>query len=197
LKQKLVGILDYGVGNVASLKGALERAGYRAVIGGSESQLTDIDILFLPGVGSFDFALENLRSSGLDRYISDRFRCEDLPIVGICLGMQIMFESSEEGNSLGLGLIEGRVEKFDENECHVGWNYVAAKSMKSIFEQNPVYFNHSYKVVCADHYILGETDYQGGFVSMVRSGRFTGLQFHPEKSQKVGEMLLKVLGDEI
>ena len=114
----MVGILDYGVGNITSLKQALERIGCEVVIGCSELELASVHVLFFPGVGSFGFAMTNLRNRKLDNFISKRLTSKDLPIVGICLGMQIMFEYSEEGNCEGLGFLEGRVSKFKNFECH-------------------------------------------------------------------------------
>ena len=193
MSQKIIGILDYGVGNITSLKRALERIGCSVIVSYSESELLTAHVLFLPGVGSFSYVMANLKNNKMDKFISNRFRQGDLTIVGICLGLQIMFEHSEEGNCEGLGLLKGNVVKFTEDECHVGWNEVLSKRKDLIVNKSAFYFNHSYKVQCADKLILAESFYQGELVSIVESNQFTGVQFHPEKSQKVGENLLKRL----
>ena len=189
----MVGILDYGVGNITSLKRALERIGCGVVIGCSELELTAAKVLFLPGVGSFSFAMNNLRSSKMDEFIENRFKSKDLPIVGICLGMQLMFENSEEGLCTGLGLLQGRVVKFNDDECHVGWNKIRVKRQDLFIDQSAFYFNHSYRVECPEYLVSGESFYQGKLISVVELDAFTGVQFHPEKSQNVGENLLKLL----
>ena len=193
---KTVGIVDYGVGNVASLQYSLKKAGYRVVIGFSEVDFVDVDVIFLPGVGSFSYGMDNLRTTRMDSFLINRFQAEDVPIVGICLGMQIMFEHSEEGDCSGLGLIEGTVGKFDKEECHVGWNFVETQNDIILDEKSAFYFNHSYKVQCADRYVSGTTKYQNEFPSIIQAKFFTGMQFHPEKSQHKGmQILMSIIGD--
>ncbi|MEM8878155.1 MAG: imidazole glycerol phosphate synthase subunit HisH [Pseudomonadota bacterium] len=193
-EDKRVGIADYGVGNLASLEGALRRLGYKVTMGHKESGFTSVRTLFLPGVGSFGFAAENLRQTGLDRFITNRFHARDLPVVGICLGMQLLFEHSEEGDAAGLGLLEGRVQGFSRRQCHVGWNLVQRPSWVSgDADKSAFYFNHSFRVTCPRSYVDQTADYDGEFPAIVSEGLFTGVQFHPEKSQMSGQLLLRRL----
>ena len=195
-KPKIVGILDYNVGNIASLKGTLEKIGYRVIVGKKEADFVTVDAAFLPGVGSFPYAMDSLRISGMDKFIEKRFVAEDLPFIGICLGMQILFETSEEGDREGLGLLEGKVKRFRDKECHVGWNLVDFRNTDSPDVRSAFYFNHSYRVDCAPDIVVATADYQGEFAVIATCKKFTGVQFHPEKSQKVGASLLhSLIGD--
>jgi glutamine amidotransferase len=178
------------------LKGALEKIGYRVIVGQKEVDFVTVDAIFLPGVGSFPYAMDNLRSSGMDKFIERRFVAEDLPFIGICLGMQILFETSEEGDREGLGLLEGKVTRFRDKECHVGWNLVDFRQAGSPNIRSAFYFNHSYRVDCAPGIVVATADYQGEFAVIATCKKFTGVQFHPEKSQKVGASLLhSLIGD--
>ena len=188
-----VGILDYGVGNIASLKGALEKLNLNVCIGNTESSLSSVDTIFLPGVGCFSFAMENLRQLKMDSFLQNRFDAQDTKVIGICLGMQIFFDHSEEGNSVGLGLMKGRVKRFSEKECHVGWNVASPVKDTVISGNSGFYFNHSYYVDCKADLILATSIYQRNFPVIVNKNRFYGIQFHPEKSQNVGAQLLKML----
>ena len=132
---KKVGILDYGVGNIASLKGALEKLGFHVTVGRTELSLSSVETIFLPGVGSFSYAMENLRHLKMDKFLKNRFDAQDMKVIGICLGMQILFEHSEEGNSNGLGLMQGRVKRFSDKECHVGWN-IASPVQGTVIQGN-------------------------------------------------------------
>jgi glutamine amidotransferase len=189
--RKKIGILDYGVGNIASLKGALERLNYNVVIGKNESSFSKVDVIFLPGVGCFSYAMENIKSMGMDKFLKKRFENQDVRVIGICLGMQILFEHSEEGNSEGLGLIEGTVKRFYKGECHVGWNLVEPTKSSIYSDVSAFYFNHSYYVKCTDDVIQAVSHYQVDFPVMVRSNEFYGIQFHPEKSQIIGGTFIK------
>lgn len=190
-KPKTVGILDYQVGNLASLKGALEKIGYRVIVGRKEADFIDVDAVFLPGVGSFPYAMDNLRSLKMDKFIQNRFYAGDLPFIGICLGMQILFEFSEEGEREGLGLMQGRVRRFEHDECHVGWNLVNSIETASLETRSAFYFNHSYRVECLPDITVATANYQGEFAVITASRKFTGVQFHPEKSQKIGASFLQ------
>ena len=191
--RKLLGILDYGVGNVASLKAVLQKLGFRVVVGSSEQSLSKVDALFLPGVGSFDFAMKNLRSSKMDIFLSNRFAAQDLNVIGICLGMQILFERSEEGDFAGLGLFTGSVKRFLDRECHVGWNLANPSSDFFGIGRAAFYFNHSYYVDCDPDVIVASSNYQHTFPVVVSKNSFFGVQFHPEKSQDSGLHLLHAL----
>lgn len=187
-----VGILDYGVGNVGSLRNALSILGYRVQVSRSEKELAASSCLLLPGVGSMGFAMDRLRETGMDRFVRARFEAADLPIIGICLGMQLMFEHSEEGGVEGLGLIRGRVIGFENAECHVGWNLTRRPSWDTgAPDVCAYYFNHSYRVDCPQEVVHATAQYQKEFPAIVKSGSFTGFQFHPEKSQVAGRFLLQ------
>ena len=190
---KKVGILDYGVGNIASLKGALEKLGFQVSIGKTESSLSKVDTIFLPGVGCFSYAMENLRHLKMDKFLRNRFDAQDINVIGICLGMQILFDYSEEGNTDGLGLIPGQVKRFTDKECHVGWNIATATQGTIICGKSGFYFNHSYYVDCAPDVTLATSKYQCEFPVMVKKNKFYGVQFHPEKSQNIGAHLINTL----
>jgi len=189
-KLKKVGILDYGVGNIASLAGALNKLGFQVVIGKTESSLSKIDALFLPGVGCFSYAMDNLRGSKMDKFLRARFDAKDLNVLGICLGMQILFEHSDEGNCEGLGFLNGQVRRFDDNECHVGWNIINSQPQGIISQKSAYYFNHSYYVDCGEEDTLATSRLQKDFAVVVKKNRFYGVQFHPEKSQNIGAELI-------
>lgn len=188
-----VGIVDYGVGNLRSLKGAIENIGRRVVIGGRPDALTGVGALLLPGVGSAAFAMRSLADYGMDEFVRERFESEDVPMIGICLGMQLMYDWSEEGDTRCLGLIPGRTLTFPGHDCHVGWNIVepVGAGAGGHGSRRAYYFNHSYRVEAGPETLLGTARYGDTEVAaMVRSRRFTGVQFHPEKSQLVGRTLL-------
>lgn len=188
-----VGIVDYGVGNLGSLRGALRRLGYQAVVARDAETLMDTAALILPGVGSAPYAMRELRASGLDQFIRDRFEAADKPVIGICLGMQILFEHSEEGDTQCLGLIPGIVRAFPDRACHVGWNIARPTPMAGHDSVRAYYFNHSYFVTAEPDNIATEAHYLGDIPAQVKDGNFTGVQFHPEKSQLSGEALLRDL----
>lgn len=188
-----VGILDYGVGNIASLKGVLQKLNFQVFVGNTEKSLSDVQAIFLPGVGSFDFAMRNLRNLKMDKFLRNRFNAQDVNVIGICLGMQILFDHSEEGDCAGLGLINGKVKRFSNKECHVGWNIVSASNDYLISGESGYFFNHSYYVDCNKDFTLATSKYQLDFPVIVNKNKFYGVQFHPEKSQNTGEKLIKTL----
>lgn len=195
-ERKKVCILDYGVGNITSLKSSLERMGYLVTISNKEKELEVEEIIFLPGVGSFPFAMDNLEKLQLDKFLLGCFGKSNKKIIGICLGMQIFFDFSEEGNRNGLKIIPGKVKKLKNNECHVGWNIVTPRKSKFLKRKAGFYFNHSFYVDCAPEYIQGTSKYHNNFATIVKSDNFYGLQFHPEKSQNAGvHILKKIIGD--
>lgn len=194
--RKKVGLLDYGVGNIESLKHVLEKLNCQVTIGQTEESLYGMDTIILPGVGSFTYAMDNLQSSGMDRFIKKLFSKNEVTVIGICLGMQILFETSEEGACDGLGILEGTVHRFRQNECHVGWNVVHTSQESVVENHSAYYFNHSYYVRCSSELSLASTSHQHNFPAAVRNQKFYGFQFHPEKSQNAGEHLLKtIIGD--
>jgi glutamine amidotransferase len=188
-----VGILDYGVGNIASLKGVLQKLGFQVSVGNTEKSFRSVEAIFLPGVGCFSYAMRNLRRLKMDEFLRNRFDAQDVNVIGICLGMQILFDDSEEGDCAGLGLINGRVKRFGGKECHVGWNIAAASNDDLISGESGYYFNHSYYVDCAAAVTVATSHYQFDFPVMVKKNRFYGVQFHPEKSQDNGLQLINTL----
>lgn len=188
-----VGILDYGVGNIASLGGVLQKLGFHVAVGNTEESFRGVEAIFLPGVGCFPYAIRNLRRLKMDEFLRNRFAAQDVNVIGICLGMQILFEYSEEGDCAGLGIIKGQVKRFELNECHVGWNIAAASNDHFLSGEAGYYFNHSYYVDCATDVTVATAHYQFDFPVMVRKSRFYGVQFHPEKSQDSGLELINTL----
>jgi glutamine amidotransferase len=196
----MIGVVNYNMGNLASVKNAFDKIGARAEIVSDAEKLKEYDKLLLPGVGAFGDAMEHLKSSGMYEALKD-FVKSGKYMLGVCLGMQLLFENSEEfGNHEGLGIIPGRVVRFDkkiENTHkvpHMGWNKMFFKKKTPLFEglDNPyLYFVHSYHVVCDDKYAIGKTIYGYEFVSAVNKDNVFGFQPHPEKSHNAGLKILE------
>jgi len=192
-------IIDYGMGNLRSVEKAVEAVGGTPSISADPDAVRAAERLILPGVGAFGDAMENLRRRGLDRAICEAVR-EGKPLLGLCLGLQLLFSQSEEfGLHQGLNLIPGKVLRFDEAGLrvpHVGWNQIEGESPNPLLEGIPdrsyFYFVHSYYVVPEnpDH-VLRWTTYGRRFCSIACRDRIWGAQFHPEKSQDVGKRLLR------
>lgn len=197
---KRVVIVDYGMGNVGSVKNALTFLGYEAVVSSSSEDLERATHLILLGVGAFADGMKNLNSAGLVPVLESEVLERRKPILGLCLGMQLLASVGEEGGlHKGLGWIKGRVQRFRVDEKlykvpHVGWNDVVPQERATLFRgvKRPIfYFVHSYHLVPEDKSIIAaETEYGGRFVSAIEKDNIFGLQFHPEKSQQEG---LKVL----
>lgn len=201
-KMKVV-IVDYGIGNIGSILNMLNRIEVQANF---TTRISDIEManrIILPGVGAFDSGMKQLRKSGLIPALEKRVLEDKVPVLGICLGMQLLFEKSEEGNENGLGWLKGCCVKFKfPNEDkklkvpHIGWNNVKPMRAGSLFRELTAdprfYFVHSYHVVCSDNDdVLGKTDYSYDFASAVQNKNIYGVQFHPEKSHRYGMLLLK------
>lgn len=199
----MIGIVDYGLGNIKAFANIYHAAHIPFVIARAPEDLKAVTRVILPGVGAFDQAMARLESSGMRAVLDELVLGRKLPVVGICVGLQILMNSSEEGTRPGLGWIEGDVVKFqrpsaDSRMCipHMGWNGVTSAEGAPLFAgMNPdahFYFLHSYFVRCrheAD--VLATTDYSGRFACAVRRGNIHGVQFHPEKSHNSGIQLLK------
>lgn len=190
-------IIDYGVGNIGSITNGLRRADINVVVSSDPSVIKQADVLFLPGVGAFKDAMDALEQTHLIPLIKSHVQQNKL-LVGICLGMQLLFEESDEyGVAKGLGLLKGRVEYLDVpyKVPHMGWNGLAIKQSDPLFNQvkngDYVYFVHSYGAVCDPSYILASVDYGNDIPAIVRHKNVIGYQFHPEKSGQVGLQLLK------
>ena len=197
----LVAIVDYNMGNLASVYNACKLIDADATIVKDPLQLKNFNRVILPGVGAFGDAIEHLKATGMYDAVKE-FASSGKPIIGICLGMQLLFDSSEEfGNTEGLGLIPGKVVAFDKSKMdmddhkvpHVGWNKIFNKPNK-LFEglENPyLYFVHSFHAVCDAKYVIGTTHYGYDFVSAVQKDNIYGFQPHPEKSHDNGIQILK------
>ncbi|MEP1094454.1 MAG: imidazole glycerol phosphate synthase subunit HisH [Cyclobacteriaceae bacterium] len=197
-----IGIVDYGIGNVKSIENALIKLNARSILTSHEDQLLNCDKLILPGVGAFKRGMENLQGRGLDQVITE-FISTGKPLLGICLGMQMLFTKSEEfGTTLGLNLIEGDVRKIPTKSRlpHIGWTNLSAKNgswSNSILEttkkQSRVYFVHTYAGFPDNESdYLAVTKYEGiEICAAVRKGNIYGTQFHPEKSGTAGLSILE------
>ncbi len=196
----MIAIVDYGMGNLRSVFKALEKVGAEARIIDTPSGLAKARGVVLPGVGAFGQAIQNLRSGGWVEPL--RAVCAgQVPFIGICLGMQLVFESSEEmGEHAGLGILAGRVKRFPEADGfkvpQMGWNQVRFQRPSPLLQGIPdggyAFFVHSYYCAPADSsVVLATTDYGIEFASMVARGNVFGAQFHPEKSQNFGLKMLE------
>lgn len=189
-----IGVIDYGMGNLGSVVKALAWLGYPAEIVADPDRVAGFDRLILPGVGAMAFAMENLRRSGLDQ-ATLAFLRSGRPFLGICLGMQLLFERSEEGDAAGLGFLPGTVRRFEPKPGikipHMGWNQVEDSHESLIPEGASFYFVHSYYACPADpRLVAASCDHGGRFVAAVRQGPVLLTQFHPEKSGDTGLRLL-------
>lgn len=194
----MIAIIDYNVGNLHNLKNALDFQGLANRIVRRPEELEGASHVILPGVGAFGPAMDHLRAAGMEAVVREAIGA-GLPFLGICVGMQMMFEESEEdGIHRGLGLIGGRVVRFahDLKIPQIGWNQVAVQRgdplLEAIADLSYFYFVHSYHGVLADPgEALGLTDYGLTFPAIVRTANMWGVQFHPEKSQHPGLRLLR------
>ncbi|HEV7877820.1 imidazole glycerol phosphate synthase subunit HisH [Bradyrhizobium sp.] len=199
----MITIINYGLGNVQAFANLYKRLNIAAAIATSHSDFSAATKLILPGVGAFDHAMELLDASGMRETIDDLVLKQGMPVLGVCVGMQILAPSSEEGKLSGLGWIDGRVRRFDEKTLrqpprlpHMGWNDVTPKSGARLFsgleQDSRFYFLHSYYFDCASsENVLATSEYGIAFGCAVRSNNIYGVQFHPEKSHNYGVRLLK------
>jgi glutamine amidotransferase len=207
ITKPLVAVLDYRMGNLRSMRTSLERAGAEVRIATGPAELEGIDGLVLPGVGAFAPAMRNLAEQGLTEPVLEWARA-DRPFLAVCVGMQILFDESDEKgesgsgeNPKGLGLIAGRVARLPKGATipEMGWNTIARTDATanspysdSLTDEEYYYFAHSYCVHAADESaVLATTDYGTQFASVVGRGRMIGTQFHPEKSAKAGARILE------
>ncbi|WP_418113767.1 imidazole glycerol phosphate synthase subunit HisH [Vibrio scophthalmi] len=199
----MISIINYGMGNIGSVVNMIKKIGGKYEVVSTPEQVLKAEKLLLPGVGSFDAGVKLLRSSGLEFAIKASVS-KGTPLLGICLGMQLLLDSSEEGNQKGLGLISGTVKKFDGSKYnlkvpHMGWNIINPTKDSFLFDVvdnnhslERFYFVHSYYVECDDFCdISGYTTYGNKFVSAIEREKVMGVQFHPEKSHKFGMKLIK------
>ena len=199
----MITIVDYGLGNVQAIANIYERLRIPVRLARTAEELTGSERLILPGVGAFDWAMTRLEQSGMRPTIEDLVTRQGRPVLGICVGMQMLSDRSDEGTLRGLGWIPGEVRRFDESRIkdpthlpHMGWNDVMPRSTGCLFRgletDARFYFLHSYyyaPIHVSD--VLAETDYNGKYASSVRRGNVLGVQFHPEKSHQWGIRLLQ------
>lgn len=201
----MIAVIDYGVGNLFSLVSSLNMIGAKSIVTDSPDEIKKADKIILPGVGAFADAIKKLREKGLDRLIIEEAR-NGKPIMGICLGMQLLFEKSYEyGEHEGLGLLKGSVVPMQgviPSELkipHIGWNALNIKGTHPIFkyinENDHVYFVHSYFATGCEDSLLSTTEYGKDLTASVALGNITGCQFHPEKSGDIGLKILKAFDE--
>lgn len=201
-----IAIIDYGSGNLRSVQKAFQKLGFPAEITKDKTTIRGAKGVVLPGVGSFDAALNELRQFGLEGAIEESIALGK-PFLGICLGLQHLFESSEEGKQKGLGILKGNVKKFHfagtpwekMSIPHMGWNRLLIRHrsplLEGVEEGSMVYFAHSYYVVPKDEMVIAtKTDYGIEFTSSIWKDNLFGIQFHPEKSGEIGLKIIKNFG---
>jgi len=196
----MIVVIDYGMGNLRSVAKAVEKSGYSVKVSGEYLDIKRAKKIILPGVGAFGKAMENLKRQGILDVIKEKLK-EGTPYLGICLGLQLLFEWSEEGNTKGMGVIKGVVKRFPNLPSlkipHMGWNQVKLRMEgEDLFDGIPdnsyFYFIHSYYVIPVEKKIIATTTFYGvEFVSSIKKGNLFACQFHPEKSGKIGLKLLE------
>tara|TARA_X000000950_G_scaffold209908_1_gene252402 strand:- start:14516 stop:15121 length:606 start_codon:yes stop_codon:yes gene_type:complete len=197
----MIGIVNYGLGNIGAIQNILKKLGYKSIILNNQDDFLNIETLILPGVGSFDYGMEKLNDLNLIEPMTNHAVIEKKLTIGICLGMQLMMNSSEEGGLAGLGWFKDKVIKFNFSDNsmkvpHMGWNYVKSsnKIFNNSFEEQRFYFVHSYFVPINKNYTIAQTNYgDQKFSSAICENNIYGFQFHPEKSHKYGMELLSNL----
>ncbi|MEL6916313.1 MAG: imidazole glycerol phosphate synthase subunit HisH [Bacteroidota bacterium] len=183
-------IINYGAGNIQSIKFAIRRLGYEAVLSDDTSEIIKADKVIFPGVGEASSAMNKLTHSGLDTIIPQLKQ----PVLGICLGMQLMCNASEEGNTKGLGIFDVDVIKFSKTVKvpQIGWNQISnlkSDMFKNVPEKEHIYLVHSFYAPLCEH-TIAETDYELVYSAALGKDNFFGTQFHPEKSSKMGARIL-------
>lgn len=206
----MIAIVNYGVGNLGSIANMLKKVGLPSTIASDETSIARAEKLILPGVGAFDNGMQNLRARGLVEILNQQVIEKRKPILGLCLGMQLLTLGSEEGSESGLGWLDAITVRFTFDGAsaaplkvpHMGWNYILPKRADPLFADLPdeprFYFVHSYHLVCSNvNDVLASAKYGYDFPAMVQRGNIYGAQFHPEKSHKYGMALLKNFAEQI
>jgi imidazole glycerol-phosphate synthase subunit HisH len=198
----MITIVDYGVGNISAFANIYKQLNIPIIIARKAEDLENTSKLILPGVGAFDYAMERLENSGMRRRLDELVLLNEIPVLGICVGMQMLANGSDEGKKNGLGWIDAFVKKFDENQIkyttrlpHMGWNSIQLltenKILDGLYEGAKFYFLHSYYFECFQKQnAIATTEYGIEFSCAVNKKNIYGVQFHPEKSHKNGIQLL-------
>lgn len=200
----MIAIVDYGMGNLHSVLRRVEKLGYRAVLTSSPDEVAQAEKIILPGVGAFGSGIQRLRDSGMFEVLNDRALKNKTPIMGICLGMQMMARWGEEGDQVGFGWINADCVRFrfEDNQGgylrtpHMGWNTIEKQKDDPLLQEVPegsrFYFIHSYYIKANDPTeVVATTDYGVKFASIIRRGNIFGTQFHPEKSHQAGAKIIE------
>lgn len=189
----MIALIKYRAGNLSSVQNALNRLGAEYFLADSPAQLDEADGVIFPGVGHAGSAMESLKENGLDVWLKETTK----PVLGICVGMQLLFETSTEGNTVGLGVIPGGLTRFESNTekvPHMGWNTFSGDFshplLNEISEEDFVYFVHSYYAPLND-FAIASCEYITPFTAVVAKDNYMGVQFHPEKSGKIGAQILQ------
>jgi imidazole glycerol-phosphate synthase subunit HisH len=198
----VIAIIDYGCGNTHAFINAFKFINVPSYVASNVNEVERADKIILPGVGSFDYVMNSFNKSGLRDIVEQRVMIEKIDVIGVCSGMQIFAETSDEGNEKGLGWVKGEIQKFNIKKInhktklpHMGWNTIEPQEtplFKNINNQSRFYFVHSYYF--KNHHaenMISTTDYAGRFTSAVKKSNIYGVQFHPEKSHENGLQLLK------
>jgi len=196
-----IALIDYGSGNIRSIKNALLHIGdFQVDVTADPETIDRADCIILPGVGAYPDAIKNLKEKNLIGFLNDQVLVKKKPLLGICLGMQLLFESSVEGgHNEGLGWIPGTVERMELDDSyrvpHVGWNDLHLRQSSTMFEtlgeDKNFYFVHGYHAVCPEEYVIASFEYGKEFTAAVQYQNIVGMQFHPEKSQQNGMKAFK------
>lgn len=197
----MISVIDYGVANLGSMLNMLRKIGVRAELVSTPEELDRAEKIILPGVGAFDHGITALQDRGLVESLKKKVLLDRVPVLGVCLGMQMLGKGSEEGSIAGLGLIDAYCQRFrfvedsKQKVPHMGWNLLASREESPLLNEldarTRFYFCHSYHLVCAEPTdVLATACYGMEFVTMVRHGNIFGVQFHPEKSHRFGMALL-------
>jgi len=192
----MISVINTGSGNINSILNMLNYLGHNNILSYSVSDFSKSKYLVLPGVGNFDNLIQNLRERKILDYLKDETNFKNKYLIGICVGMQVLFEKSEEGNELGLGLLKGEVVKINSQNVrvpHMGWNEINAKGFVEELDNKKFYFAHSYYACCDNKYIFADFNYGAKYPAIVKNKNIIGIQFHPEKSHKNGMMILNKL----
>ena len=202
MHNKLVTVVDYEIGNLFSVLSNIKDKGFKSKISNDKYELDKSDLLILPGVGTFYKAMNNLNKLNLVEYLKD-YAKDGRPLLGICLGMQLFADySTEILKCEGLGIIPGIVESIKKPDSHIGWNNIETKKNSCLekFNNLEVYFNHSFAYKCSDEFVHATSfvnNEMKEIIACIKKDKTVGLQFHPEKSQKIGKTLLVNLLDQL